>query len=291
MKKLRAVLLFLLGFALIGAAVFFLLGYFRPKGAGLKVNSAPAASIFVNGSQVGTSPYEYEGTPGEITVKLVPGAGSSLTPFETKVALVAGIQTSITWEFGDSEEASQGEIISFEKIGGKEAQIAIVSEPNSAQISIDGNIRGFAPVKYTLAPGEHEIKVVAPSYKERIFSVKTVEGYKLTAVSKLAPSGVTPEEKLPSQVQTLIEIIATPTGFLRVRDKPGTAGAEIGQAEPGDRFVFLEEDQATGWYKIEFSKNQDGWVSNQYAKKVEGELTPGPTPSASARPTASPKGM
>jgi len=281
MKNLRAIVLFVFGLGFLVTAALFTLGFLKPKEAGVLIESTPASMVFINGEQIGRTPYEITRPPGEITVKLVPEATDKpMAPFETKVTLTPGIKTIIRREFGDSEETSSGEIISFEKIGGKEAELALVSVPNSAQISIDGRIKGYAPVKPPIAPGEHQIVVSAPNYKERALSIKTLVGYKLTAVVKLAPSGETPkeEETPPQQQETLVEILSTPTGTLRVRDKPGLGGAEIGQVKPGERYRFLEEDEATGWFKIEYQKGKEGWVSNQYAKKVEGVLSPTPTP-------------
>lgn len=278
-------MLVLLGIGFVIGLAFFVMGYFKPKGASLNIETSPASLVFINGEQVGRTPYHSTVPPGEILIKLVPEANeTALTPFETKVTLVSGIETVIRREFGETEEASAGEIISFERVGGKEASLAIVSVPDSAQVKIDGAIRGFAPVKIsTIAAGEHQIIVSAPNYTERVFSVRTLVGFKLTAVVKLAASGETEvkEEAPKEEVQTLIEILPTDTGFLRVRDKPGLGGAEVAQVKPGQRFLFLEEDEATGWYKIEYAKGKEGWVSNQYAKKVEGTLsspTPTPTP-------------
>ncbi|MFZ5932564.1 MAG: PEGA domain-containing protein [Patescibacteria group bacterium] len=276
MNKVRTVLLIILGIGVLIGLVFFLLGYFQPKGAGLTIEANPLASVYIDGEQVGRTPFETTRNPGEITVKLVPEAnGTPLAPFETRLTLVSGIKTILRRDLGETEEASAGETISFEKVGGKEASIAIVSVPDAAQISIDGAIRAFAPYKTSsLVAGEHQIVVSAPRYKDRAFAIRTLAGYKLTAVVKLAETGEEVKEEQPQEEkQTLVEILPTPTGFLRVRDKAGTTGVEVGQVKPGQRFVFLEEDETTGWYKIEYEKGKEGWVSNQYAKKVEGTLT------------------
>lgn len=63
-----------------------------------------------------------------------------------------------------------------------------------------------------------------------------------------------------------IEVTATPTGFLRVRQTPSTGGVEITRVSPGEKFALLEE--RSGWYKIKLSDGKEGWVSAQYAKKL-----------------------
>lgn len=63
-----------------------------------------------------------------------------------------------------------------------------------------------------------------------------------------------------------IQILDTPTGFLRVRSSPSTASSEITQVKPGEKYSLLEEK--SGWFKIRVKEGQEGWVSGQYAKKL-----------------------
>jgi len=298
MKKLRTVSIVLIVAGLILGIVFFVVGSFKPKSAGIIIETTPAANIFIDGEQIGRTPYDGTRKPGEITIKLIPESFEApLSPFETKVTLVAGIKTVVKREFGESDETSSGEIISFEKIGGKEASLAVVSIPDAAQVSIDGSIRGFAPYKTSsIIPGEHQIIVYAPGFSEKSFSIGTVEGYKLTVVVKLKPNGeevlADEDEGVEEPKQEEVEILSTPTGFLRVRSEPSTAGEEVGQVEPGERYPYLDKDEDTGWFKIEYEDGEEGWVSNQYAKKVEPgeeeeeeEEEPSPSPTASPEPS------
>lgn len=296
MKKLRTVSIVLIIVGLILGVVFFVIGSFKPKSAGIIIETTPAANIFIDGEQVGRTPYEGTRKPGEITIKLIPESFEApLAPFETKVTLVAGIKTVVRREFGESDETSSGEIISFEKIGGKEASLAVVSIPDAAQISIDGSVRGFAPYKTSsIIPGEHSVIVYAPGFTEKSFLIGTVEGYKLTVVVKLKPNGeevLADDDVLEEPKQEEVEILSTPTGFLRVRSEPSTAGEEVAQVEPGDLYPYLDTDEDTGWFKIEYEDGEEGWVSNQYAKKVdpdedeEEEEEPSPSPTASLEPS------
>ena len=299
MKKLRTLSIILIVAGLILGIAFFVIGSLKPKSAGIVIETTPAANVFIDGEQVGRTPYDGTRKPGEITIKLIPESFEApLAPFETKVTLIAGIETVVKREFGESDEASSGEIISFEKVGGKEASLAVVSIPDAAQISIDGSIRGFAPYKTSsIVPGEHQVKVYAPGFSEKSFSIGTVEGYKLTVVVKLKPNGEEvlsdEDDKAPEEPkQEEVEILSTPTGFLRVRSEPSTAGEEVAQVEPGDRFPYLDKDENTGWFKIEYEDGEEGWVSNQYAKKVEDDEEeeaeePSPSPTASPEPSDS----
>jgi len=275
MKKIGTALALLTVVALIILAAFFLIGYLQPKSAGLLIQTNPSATVFIDGVEVGKTPYEATRAPGEVVIKLVPiSADKLLAPYETRVTLSSKIQTIINRDFAETEEASAGETVSFERVGGGEAPLAIVAIPDSAQVSLDGQLRGFAPYKTSsFLPGDHEISVAAPSFLERSVKVRTIKGYKLTVVVKLAPTGQTAEPTpTPSEVQvSMVEILATPTGFLRVRATPATAGVVVAEVKPGEKYRYLETDEATGWFKIEYEKGKEGWVSNQYAKKVEGQ--------------------
>ena len=65
----------------------------------------------------------------------------------------------------------------------------------------------------------------------------------------------------------MIEILATPNGWLRVRQGPGTNYPEIAKVNSGEKFAVLEEKD--GWFKIRLEEGQEGWVSSQYAQKEE----------------------
>ncbi|MBI4157282.1 PEGA domain-containing protein [Candidatus Woesebacteria bacterium] len=293
MKKLKVALLIVsVILALIFVAIF-LLGYFKPKGAGLLVNTSPSATVFIDGVQVGRSPYKATLEPKDITLRLVPDVGEKpLTPFETKLNLNSGIETIVNREIKESEALSSGEIISFEKVGKEETSLSIVSVPDAAQITIDGQIRGFAPYKTSsILPGEHQVIISAPGYNQKVLKVKTIQKYKLVVIVKLSinlEEQVKKEEALkPVEKKIYVEILDTPTGFLRVRAEASTTSIEIGQVKPGEKYELLEETE--GWFKIKFTVDKEGWVSSQYAKKLE-ETTPSPSPkpTTSPLPTASP---
>lgn len=76
----------------------------------------------------------------------------------------------------------------------------------------------------------------------------------------------TPTQKAVAGVPTKVRITETPTGFLRVRKEPSTAAEEIGRAKPGEEYDVT--GQQSTWYKIDFN-GTPGWISSQYAEKVE----------------------
>jgi len=279
-NKFLKIILLLFGFIFLVGLGFFLKGYFQPRKAGILIETTPTALVFIDSVQVGRTPYEATQKPSEISVKLVPESlAEPLASYETKVNLGAGIKTVIKREFGESDESSSGEIISFEKIGRDETSLAVVTTPDSAQVSIDGQNKGFAPIKVSqITQAEHQIAVSALGYRERTLTVKTVTGYKLAVIIKLAKSTELGSQPLQSpsgqatpEPKTLyVEILETPSGFLRVREEPNIASKELARVKPGDKFLLVEEDPKSGWFKIELGlPAQAGWISNQYAKKIE----------------------
>lgn len=294
MKTLRIVLLVTIAVITISGLSLFLIGYFRPKPAGIKVDASPAASVYINGQFLGKTPFvKNDLKSDEITLKLVPLiSDQNLLPFETKISLGSGIQTVVRREFGSSEENSSGDIISFEKESGSTTGLVVISTPDNAQVTIDGVPKGFAPYKTeAIAPASHQITVKAPGYADRIMTISTKQGYRLTLFAKLAQTSSAADTESPSptpvpKTTAYVLIEDTPTGFLRVRTEPGTAGEEIAEVKPGEKYPYLQTDQATGWLKIQYQEPAPGlpdgitgWVSNQYAKEVGSSDIQSATPS------------
>jgi len=288
MKIFKIVSVILITLIILSGTTLFLVGYFKAKPGGIFVDTSPASDVYINEAFSGKTPLKVSKDAGEIMLKLVPQVtDQNLLPFETKITLVSGIETVVEREFGKTEDTSSGDIISFEKEGGSSAGLVVISTPDNAQVLLDGVPRGFAPYKTsTISPADHQITVKAPGFIERVMTVKTRAGYRLTLFAKLAKSA----EEVPTPtpvpaIETFITILDTPTGYLRVRTLPGTKGEEIGQVKPGQKFPFLEEDTASGWFKIRFEEPKaglpngiSGWISNQFATKPSGTATPSATP-------------
>ena len=281
--KAKQALIIVLGIVVLIAILLSVFNFLVPKGAGIE--------------EVGRTPFSTVRKPGEVVIKIIPDSfGTPLPPYETKTTLVSGVQTVLRRKIAESEDISEGELISFERIDKGQLGMAIVSDPESAQISIDGQVRGFSPYNSSnISEGEHSLSVSANGYVTRSIQVKAVSGYKLIALVKLARSSepINTDENSPGQQQEeakkqLVEILSTPTGFLRVRSEPSTLANEVGQVKPGETYELVEEDTDTGWFKILIAEGKEGWVTNQYAKIIESsQVTPTPTSKISPTPTLS----
>lgn len=271
--------------------------------AGLDINTAPSSKVFIDGKESGSTPLTIKHKAGEVSIKLAPESGPS---WESKVKLVPGIETVIRQEFGEDEAQTAGEIYLLEKGSKDKASIAVVSTPDAVTVRIDNQPQGFTPLLVdSLAEGEHQIILTSPGFKDRTIRAKTVKGYKLSLNVKLSqerpttitppptdtPTGqVTPTPKLsptPSpkitptpQASTTkttpqkpyIEILDTPTGYLRVRSDASTSSPEVARVNPGDKYPYLSLKTGTdgnSWYKITYATDKEGYVVSTYSKKVE----------------------
>jgi len=297
----------------VGVLVLVLVGlivkskFFNKQGPGaLQITTSPRATVFVDGNQVGVSPFFNDNIQsGEHTIKIVPESTvDGLSNWETKVDLLPGILTVINRDFGATEALSSGEILSLEKTGRKDmSSIAVVSIPDQAVVKLEGEPKGFAPLTIDdLVPGDYQIVISASGYEERTISANTIGGYKLIINVQLAQqiegieeatdSAEVDEEEVdeaeeeededaePTATPTskakvsppptpYVEIKDTGIGFLRVREKPSTDtdSKELAQVDVGDFFPYVEEDN--GWYKIEYEDGEEGWISGVYADLVE----------------------
>lgn len=266
----------LLGILLIIVAVggFFSLKFFSPSSGGLYIETTPVADVFINGEQIGTTPYRGVHATGEVLLRLVPSTSDQpLAPWEVKLSLVSGIETVVKREFGETIYSSAGYVLSFEQIGGTIGEVAVVSRPDGAEVAVDGQILGFTPRKLDgLSIGEHMIVISYPGYLSyEIPKIRTVEGYRLTVDVTLAEDEKVVEENLGPEAiitKTMVEVLDTPVGFLRVREEATVASSEVGRVEPGEKYEFLEETSDEMWYKIVYEEEATGWVSAEYAKKV-----------------------
>lgn len=309
MKKLIAIIVVLL---LLGSAVFFFLRFRSTSGgqAVLKVNSTPTATVFLDNKNVGKTPYEDKQSTGEYTLKLIPETTSNtVVSWEGKIKLSPNLLTYVNRDLGDSELTSSGEILSLERASGNKAELAVLSTPDGAVVTLQTEEKGTTPlVLKDIEPNNYELSVSAVGFKSRSVKIKTTAGYKLTAEFQLAPAGenlpsptpsatpepgatpksspktspqATPKSSVkPSTSPTgspttkatpppkpYVQIQDTPTGFLRVRKEPATSAEELAQVKPGEYYSLLDEQN--GWFKIEYQKDKEGWISGQYAQKFE----------------------
>lgn len=249
--------------------------------AGLKVNSSPNASIFLNDKLLGKTPFDDKYSSGEYILKLIPeGISNQTISWQGKINLNPSLLTYVNRELGTSELTSAGEILVLEKISQSTAQLAVVSQPDGATVTIDGQEKGNTPLSpIDVSAGEHEVAVSSPGFSGRTVRISAVTGYKLLANIQLALAAGQEVPATASAATTVtvskekeiarpyVLIKDTPTGFLRVRMEPALSATEAAQVKPGEKYPYLDEKE--GWFKIKYEGEKNGWVSVSYAQKVE----------------------
>lgn len=283
---MRKLLLFLSPL-ILASVVFSLVVFFSlrssVKGA-LQVTSRPKSQVFLNDKIIGQTPLckcdsSNQLAQGEYTIRLVPLEGS-YSAFSEKIKITKGVMTVVDRTFG-KEATSEGSIIGLSPIGdSKSLELLVISFPDNAKVYIDSNLSGNTPLLFkNLTESDHEVKLVKEGYREKNIRIRTVLGYKLTALAflgiNLEALNATPASNLGSGIQTAtpsatplkpkVIILQTPTGFLRVREDSNLNSAEISKVYPNETYEFLEEKD--GWLKIKLNDDKTGWISAQYAQK------------------------
>ena len=266
------------------------------KKAGIQVTAHPDANILVNGESVGKTPvYIDNKKAGTYTVQMT--AVDSGQTWEVKVNLLGGTLTTVHREFGQTQDKSHSYTLSFEKLSNnKSAAVSIVSLPANATISIDGKPQGFTPLSIDIESGPHVFTFTAPGFQDKIVNASVQSGYRLVLNFTMAaldttptptptiatssatltpiPAGtVTPLPKQATSSATIakpyVEILATPTNWLNVRESALATATILAKVNPGDKFAYKEESSTASWYQIEYLTGKWGFVSSTYAKLVK----------------------
>ncbi len=260
-----------------------------PTVGALRIDSFPQTIVFVNDKNVGTTPYFNDKIgPGEYRLKLQPASGndSSYQSWQGQAKITSGALTYLSQDLASSDDFSGGQILTLEKLASPDsAELALVSTPDGAGISIDGLDSGKAPtVIHNITAGDHEIVISMDGYSDQVIRGQIIGGYRLDAVVKLAklPFGQQPTASNSSQLPTSVligaspsgQVVAkpyvviktTPTGFLRVRTDPDLTATEAARVNPGEKYPLV--GQESGWVEIKLA-NLSGWVSDQYVDVVK----------------------
>lgn len=229
--------------------------------AGIKVLSTPEkATVYINDQKKGETPYEETSLVSrDYLVKIDSGSNN----WQGTVKLTPGTLTVVNRELKSG--SGIGETLTLEEGSG----VTIIVSPAASSVEIDGKIAGQTPIKLDLSTGEHTFVITHENYQPRTIRANVPQKFNLILSVDLGlgeinlPTNTTIAAPPPTVVK--LKVLATPTGFLRVRDKPSTAGSEIGRVSPGDELELIE--QASGWDKIKTSSGVEGYVSTVYVEK------------------------
>lgn len=253
----------LLGFCLILTAVI-LTGcdkFLTEAKVGLQITSQPTTVVYLNDQKVGSTPYNsFDLKPGEFSIKLASGSAN----WSGQVKLNPGTISVVNRVFESDEGEASGEVLTMEKGSG----ITLISIPDNVEVTIDSSPVGSTPVNLKDIPiGSHRVVLSKDGYLKRAVQVQTHLGFSTLVNVQLAKEKVKPS-LVPAQsaIISQIEVLQTPTGWLRVRTDPSFGGREISKINAGEKYPLLAEQ--ADWVKIQLPGGEAGWVSAQFVKKV-----------------------
>lgn len=232
----------------------------KPKSGILLMSEPSDAKIFLNNLEVGKTPYEdQELEPKEYLIKLEKDG----LVWQGKVRLGVQTLTVVNRELSPDEVFGAGEVLALDKGKG----LKVLSNPSGAEVEVDGKLYGLAPLSLDIPTGEHTISVSHPNYLKRSIKAMIPDNFNLTVSVDLSLSEVdlTTISSPPITKTPEVKVLNTPTGFLRVRDKPSLQGKEVARVKPGDILILLEE--LPSWYRVQLPDGQEGYVSSSYVQK------------------------
>ena len=260
--------------------------------AGLQIGTGQIESVvFINGQYLDKAPLVRKNLkPGEYVVDIKP-TDEKLSPYQTSVTLRQELLTVITWNPASTPEQSGGVVYEMEPLPMKDAtEVAFSTVPDGAIVQLLDKPKEIAPYTFKDIPaGEQEYTVSLPSYEQQKHTINIVPGYRMLISIKLAKqspiglpkSSVTPalatgsataSASAVASASATVTILKTNLfvdgeEVLRVRDEPSVTGKEVGLAEVGKSYQFLNEKK-DGWFKIKIASSS-GWISGTYANLIE----------------------
>ena len=259
----------------------------------MKIVASPMASVFLNSTFIGKTPFEDKYKVGEYLLKLIPESTASDTAsWNGKINIYKNSLTYVNRELGSSDIASAGEIFTTTKMTKKPSnsesgEIYVETEPQGAIVTLDSDEKGVAPaLMENVSRGDHELSVFMPGFFRRTQKINVDPGFRVNAAFKLAIDQSSSFAKEPDDKtktasnsgsvtsKTYINIRNNDQGWLRVREDGSIDATESARVKPGEKYELL--DEKTGWFKIKYNDNKDGlvsgeftegWVSSEYSSK------------------------
>jgi len=269
--------------------------------AGLQITSSPQANVSIDGQSIGLTPIIRDNLKTGSKMIKIAASDSTVLPWEGQVALNPGAVTILDRQLSSDPTQASGYSLTFEKLSDKNAsEVSITTTQENISVAIDGNPSGFTPLKTnSISAGAHIFLLNSPGYQDKTIKATVQIGYRLVINAQLAAAQITPTptptlsptatpsgsltptptrktDLSPTPKSTTsatlakpyVEILSSPTGWLRVRETGSASGTELAKVNPGERFPYISSND-TGWHQIEYTKGQKGWVSGTYSKVVK----------------------
>lgn len=288
-KVLSRVSFFILSAFLFSACTLFR----QPKG-GLTVTTNVGSDVFIDAKNLGSTPLSK--VPLEVKkylLKIVP-QDPAFAPTEMQIKMFAGFETTVEWQFGKTKDESSGFVFELENSSSRDSsELEIITSPDNVPVTIGSENQGFSPLVIDqLPPGEYQLGLQAPGYAPSVKTINLIKGKRLLVTARLArkpieiasPSAAfapmptptttsspsaTPKPAAKTAPKPYVQVLDTPTGFLRIRSSPSATGDILGQLNVGDAVPYGGETSPENWFKIVFGATSSAWISGQYSKLVQ----------------------
>jgi uncharacterized protein YgiM (DUF1202 family) len=269
---------------LIAVLIFLFIQYLsnqRSQKGALQVTSSPQSKVYIDNKYIGRTPITKTDPKdmiqaGNYTIKLEP-SDPDLSEYQEKITISTGILTVVDRKFNKGS-LSEGYVITLSPLSEKKrTELEVVSFPSGSKVELDSNDIGKTPLLHkSPTESDHMLRIRKDGYKDKTVRIRTPYGYRLTVIAYL---GVTSENDLdntptpsavltptPTAATSKVQILDTPTGFLRVRSSNNLNSSIITTVAPGETYPLISEQ--TGWFEIKLHDGKTGWVNTQYARKL-----------------------
>ncbi len=172
---------------------------FNKKPAGLEITTSVPSTVYLGEKELGKTPLKNQNiTPGQYSLRILPD-DTTLSPYEASVDLKSAATTILSRTLGTTSLDSYGYTLSLLPDQVDIATLSVVSDPDTASLTLDGVPTGFTPLsKREVSAGSHEISVGTPGYTLQKISVNAAVGYNLIVSVKLKAEPIALSASLPS---------------------------------------------------------------------------------------------
>ncbi len=134
--------------------------------------------------------------------------------------------------------------------------LSVVTDPQSANVYVDGRYYGMTPLEIPLGPGQHDVRIVMEGFMlvERLVRIEA--GGRAEIAATLEPAATLVAKSIPGGADVLID-----------GEKVGTTPAEV-PVRPGVRVVTVAKDGHESWAnKMWFDAGERRWVNAELPYK------------------------
>jgi len=263
MKWLRIFFIILLIIASILVLWRFVLPFFKDSNSFLKVTTNEVeAQVFLEDKLLGKTPYLGEKLKaGEYNLRLEAKLTNPIQKevrFNIPITLTSQTLTAVNYEFGPNELFSSGDIRTFRLGEG----LSVVTTPNEADVWLDGELVGKAPISLTANQGVHKLKIAKAGFVTRELEINIEPNLRLVVEVFLAAN---PFDKPKVLEDGTVKLYDLATGQETLLDKPNLWSEGVFFFEKNVQIAFDALIDKTG--KTYF-KDKSSW-DNKVEKKSQ----------------------